>query len=114
MLLETTDFKPDAQYNLEPANSDILVDAIDRNSKHAGHDAWRKNHNETKARNSADQYKPTNDSGTSDKEPEKNEAQPKKLALSERLRTALTTHAGLSSEAYNRIWEAANRDSESY
>ena len=51
MLLETTDFKPDAQYNLEPANSEILVDAIDRNSKHAGHDAWRKNYDETKARN---------------------------------------------------------------
>ena len=32
--LATIDFKPDAQYNLEPANSDILVDAIDRNSKH--------------------------------------------------------------------------------
>ena len=25
-------FKPDAQYNLEPANSDVLVDAIDCNS----------------------------------------------------------------------------------
>ena len=32
--LAMIDFKPDAQYNLEPANSDILVDAIDRNSKH--------------------------------------------------------------------------------
>ena len=32
--LTTTNFKLDAQSNLEPANSDILVDAIDRNSKH--------------------------------------------------------------------------------
>ena len=31
--LATTNFKPDAQYNLELANSDILVDAIDCNSK---------------------------------------------------------------------------------
>ena len=77
----------------------------------AGHDAWRKNHDETKARNLGDQYKPTNDSGTSAKELEKDEAQPKKLALSERLRTALTTHTGLSSEAYNRIMEEAHRDS---
>ena len=77
----------------------------------AGHDAWRKHHDDTKAKSQGDQYKPTNDSGTSAKEPEKDEAQPKKLALSERLRTALTTHTGLSSEAYNRIMEEAHRDS---
>ena len=28
--LATTDFKPDVQYNLEPANSELFVDAIDR------------------------------------------------------------------------------------
>ena len=35
----------------------------------------------------------------------------KKLALSEKLRAALTTHTGLSTEAYNRIYEEACRDS---
>ena len=35
--LAITDFKLDAQYNLEPANSDVLVDAADHNLKHYAH-----------------------------------------------------------------------------
>lgn len=35
----------------------------------------------------------------------------KKLVLSEKLRTALTTQAGLSQEAFSRIWEECERDS---
>jgi len=83
-----------------------------------GHDAWRKQHDEKKASaentrepNRTPASNPTVDPGTSDK-PKSDEAQQKKLALRDKLRTALTSHAGLSSEAYNRIWEEANRDPE--
>ena len=40
-----------------------------------------------------------------------NDATKKKLALSEKLRTALTTQAGLSQEAFARIWDESCRDS---
>ena len=35
----------------------------------------------------------------------------KKLALSEKLRTVLTTQSGLSQEAFSRIWDESSRDS---
>ena len=35
----------------------------------------------------------------------------KKLALSEQIRTALPTQAGMSSEAASRLWEESCRDS---
>ena len=40
-----------------------------------------------------------------------NDAKTKKLALSESLRTALCTQAGMSDEAADRIWEEACRES---
>ena len=40
-----------------------------------------------------------------------NDETKKKLALSEKLRTALTTQAGLSNDAFNRIWAECERES---
>ena len=39
-----------------------------------------------------------------------NDETKKKLALREKLRTALTTQAGLSQDAFLRIWEECDRD----
>ena len=118
--LATTDFKPDAQYNLEPANSDILVDAIDRNSKHyaynliiarvpsqcvimadnrmnityddtAGHDAWRTEHDAEKARQHGENPVPPDTNNTAKTAHFEQPSEPKKLSLSEKLRTALAT-----------------------
>ena len=91
MLLEMTDFKPDAQYNLEPANSEILVDAIDRNSKHAGHDARRVKHDAEKARQHGENPVPPDTNNTAKTAHFEQPSEPKKLSLSEKLRTALAT-----------------------
>jgi hypothetical protein len=63
------------------------------------HDAWRK---------AKDEEKGFGKSVTSESESSKPEAEQKKLLLSEKLRTALTTQAGLSHDAYTRIWAEAN------
>ena len=76
------------------------------------HDEWRKAQDERnakrKARRNAAQ---TPSGGDGDKSGTPADAAAKKLALSEKLRTALSTHAGLSGEAFSRIWEESCRDS---
>ena len=72
------------------------------------HDAWRieqdKAYASKKTKASTTPAAPTPASN-------KTEAETKKLALSDKLRTALTTQAGLSSEAYSKIWDEACKDS---
>ena len=91
MLLEMTDFKPDAQYNLEPANSEILVNASDRNSKHAGNDAWRVKRDAEKAKQRGENPLPPDTNNTGKVFDFEQPSEPKKLSLSEKLRTALAT-----------------------
>ena len=73
----------------------------------AEHDAWRKEQDERRRKRYGDSKK------SEDKPPSSNtdDAAKKKLALSESLRTALCTQAGLSSDAAERIWDEACRDS---
>ena len=75
----------------------------------AGHDAWRKNIDDKR-----DKAKATASTGTSSTTASTTasaKANNKKLALSESLRTALCTQAGLSANAADRIWKEAYRDS---
>ena len=69
------------------------------------HDAWRKDFDEKKANGKTFKANPGSTSNTS-----KN-ADAKKLALIESLLTAMCTKAGLSSEAPDRLWSDACRES---
>ena len=74
------------------------------------HEAWRKHRDEEKKKRQL--AKVGTESAEEEKAiTEKPDASTKKLALSEKLRTALTTQAGLSQDAFSRIWEEADRDS---
>ena len=71
------------------------------------HDAWRKALDDEKAKKNGDKkvsFAPA--TGEAPTEPAQ-----KRLALSEKLRTALTTQCSLTPEAYSQIWEDACRDS---
>ena len=75
------------------------------------HDAWRKNRDEEKKKKQLAKV------ATESAEKEtaaagKQDTPTKKLSLSENLRAALTTHTGLSNDAFSRILEEAERDSE--
>jgi len=91
MLLETTDYKPDAQYNLKPANSETLVNAIDRNSKNAGYDARRAKHDSEKARQHGENRLPPDANNTGKAVDFEQPPEPKKLSLNDKLQTALAT-----------------------
>lgn len=74
------------------------------------HEAWRKHRDEEKKKRQL--AKVGTESAEEEKaNTEKPDASTKKLALSEKLRTALTTQAGLSQDAFSRIWEEVDRDS---
>ena len=78
------------------------------------HAEWRKEMDELQEKNKKrrSQFdKDTSSSATDASKTVVNDATKKKLALSDKLRTVLTTQAGLSQEAFNRIWEESNRDS---
>lgn len=79
----------------------------------AEHDAWRKAIDEKNAQryNKGKSDKSSTESSDSSAASAKSDAEKKKLALSESLRTALCTTAGLSSEVADRIWTEACRDS---
>ena len=71
------------------------------------HDTWRKEQDERNSRSRSRTPPPHSNHSA----PAGTDAEKKKLALGERLRTALTTHAGLSSDAYSKIWDDACKDS---
>ena len=73
----------------------------------SGHDAWRKEHDAKQAAgpNGRRQYQKQ-----ADPQPDAANAA-KKLALSESLRTAMCTQAGLSTDLFDRLWAEADRDS---
>ena len=73
--------------------------------KTSEHDAWRKAHDEKQGRKH-NSYK--KDDATPSTAPS---ADAKKLALSESLRTALCTQAGLSTQEAARLWNDACKDS---
>ncbi len=76
------------------------------------HDEWQKKSEEAYQKRQAERrskyqkHTPSNDSSTV-----VNDDTKKKLALSERLRTAMTTQAGLSNDAFSRIWAECENDS---
>ena len=70
------------------------------------HDEWRKGVDEQR-RTKYEKTNTVSDASTT----VVNDATKKKLALSEKLRTALTTQAGLSQEAFTRIWDESCKDS---
>ena len=73
-----------------------------------GHAKWRKEQDEKNSQKfEAQKLKRDASSPEAGAEPAT-----KKLALSDKLRTALTTKAGLSNEMYDSIWKEANGDSE--
>ena len=137
----TINFRPTKLYDLKPPSADEFCRFILKNAKtfgysgtlarvpttrtvdavdptiitYGGHqniiETWNQFSRELIHKTANDTWGDKTWTVTADK---KNEAQSKKkLALNDKLRTALTTHAGLSSKAYNGIWEEANRDSES-
>ena len=61
------------------------------------HDAWRKDFDEKKANGKTFRANPSATSNTTQN------AEAKKLALSESLRTSMSNHAGLSSEVSDRL-----------
>ena len=72
-----------------------------------GHAKWRKEQDEKNAlKYEAHKLKRAGSPPAAGAEPET-----KKLALPNKLRTALTFKAGLSNKMYNSIWKEANRDS---
>ena len=76
------------------------------------HDEWRKELDDKAAiRKAARQGTKPASEGDATKSGATSDAETKKLALSEKLRTALSTHAGLSGEAFSRIWEESCRES---
>ena len=68
------------------------------------HDAWRKDFDEKKANGKTSKANPSATSNTAQN------ADAKVLALSESLRTAVCTQAGLSSEVADRLWSNACRE----
>ena len=68
------------------------------------HDTWRKEQDERNAQKYSGKHTGTPSTTNT-------ESTAKKLALSDKLHTALTTKAGLSNEMYDSIWKEANRDS---
>ena len=72
--------------------------------KTCGHDKWRKEQDKRNAQNRPGKHTWT---------PLASNTEPaaKKLAVSNKLRTVLTTKAGISNEMYDSIWKEANRDS---
>ena len=71
--------------------------------KTCDHDKWRKEQDKRNAQKYAG--KRTETPSTPEFEPAA-----KKLALSDKLRTALTTKAGLSNKMYDSIWNETNGD----
>ena len=71
-----------------------------------GHADWRKRVDAEKAAKRDGAV-----SSTADQTNETSNADQKKLALSDKLRAALTTHAGLSQDAFSRIWSESCEDS---
>ena len=69
------------------------------------YDAWRKEFDEKKANGKTFKANPSATSNTSQN------ADAKKLALSELLRTSMCTKAGLSSELSDHLWSDACRES---
>ena len=89
---------------------------VDMYARHApnGHSEWRKNIEAEKANGGKPGTHSQSDKSSSSpagSETVVNDDTKKKLALSEKLRTALTTQAGLSQEAFSRIWDESCRDS---
>ncbi len=68
----------------------------------ANHDAWRKSQDKEKKKKQLLKFAESAEKETAESE-EKQAATTKKLALSDRLRSALTTHVGLSNDAFARI-----------
>ena len=69
------------------------------------HDTWRKEQDD---RNAEKMAKRLAGKRTGTPSAPKTEPAAKKLALSDKLRTALTTKAGLSNKMYDSIWNEAN------
>ena len=69
------------------------------------YDAWKKYFDEKKANGKTFKANPSATSNTAQN------AEAKKLALSELLRTEMCTQAGLSSEVADRLWSNACRES---
>ena len=89
---------------------------VDMYARHApnGHSEWRKNIEAEKANGGKPGTHSQSDKSSSSpagSETVVNDDTKKKLAFSEKLRTALTTQAGLSQEAFSRIWDKSCRDS---
>ena len=74
----------------------------------AGHDAWRKDIDDKRAKNKQGTPVPPAAATTPTTPTVPND---KKLALSESLRTALCTQAGMSADAADRLWTEVCRDS---
>ena len=69
------------------------------------HDAWQKDFDENKANGKTFKANTSANSNTTQN------AEAKKLALSESLRTAMCTQAGISSEVVDRLWSNACMES---
>ena len=80
------------------------------NHKTAGHDEWRKHVDDKKANRKERRNQHQRDKGNT--VPAKpTESKTQMLALSDSLRAALCTHAGVSDDVYNKVWDAACKDS---
>lgn len=73
------------------------------------HDKWRKEMDAERERRGKRNH--NNQAPPAGSETVVNDDTKKKLALSEKLRTALTTQAGLSQEAFTRIWDESCKES---
>ena len=89
------------------------VQSMYHTHKKGQHDAWKKASDERYAKRQAARQR--SQQGSQQVPPGSetvvNDETKKKLALSEKLRTALTTQAGLSNDAFNRIWAECERES---
>ena len=75
------------------------------------HDSWKKAADERYAQHKAKRRGQFQKDAPSDSKTVVNDITKKKLALSEKLRAALTTQARLSQDAFSRIWEECDRES---
>ena len=76
------------------------------------YDAWRKSRDEEKKKKQLTKVAAEPAKNETTESEEKQAATTKKLSLSDKLRIALITHAGLSNDAFARIWEETDRDLE--
>ena len=74
------------------------------------HDKWRKEMDADREKRGL-KTNQSNKAPPAGSETVVNDDTKKKLALSEKLRTALTTQAGLSQEAFTRIWDESCKES---